>query len=78
MLHSWKPAQAISQNNSGPQFDFFFFLATWLVGILVSQPGIEPMPSALEVLSPNHWATRDFPGDQVLTQLPVKCSLCGH
>ena len=44
----------------GPSLTFFFFFATWLVGILVPQPGIEPMPPALEVLSTNHWVTRDF------------------
>ena len=41
---------------------FFFFLAS-LHGlqILVPQPGIEPMPSAVKVWSPNHWTAREFP-----------------
>ena len=29
--------------------------------ILVPQSGIEPWPSAVRLLSPNHWATREFP-----------------
>ena len=30
-------------------------------GILVPRPGIEPGPLAVRVLSPNHWAAREFP-----------------
>ena len=30
-------------------------------GILVPQPGIEPGPMAVEVLSPNHWIARECP-----------------
>ena len=30
-------------------------------GILFSQPGVEPAPSALELLSLNHWTTREVP-----------------
>ena len=26
-----------------------------------SQPGIKPVPSAVEAWSPNHWTTREFP-----------------
>ena len=29
--------------------------------ILVPPPGIEPVPPAVEVRSPNHWTTREFP-----------------
>ena len=29
-------------------------------GVLVPQPGIEPLPPAVEVQSPNHWTTREF------------------
>ena len=29
--------------------------------ILVPPPGIEPVPPAVEVLSPNHWTAREFP-----------------
>ena len=28
--------------------------------ILVPQPGIEPMPSAVKAQRPNHWSTREF------------------
>ena len=35
-------------------------------GILVSQPGIEPMPSALEAWSLNHWATGEVPEQVIL------------
>ena len=31
-------------------------------GILVRQPWIEPVPPAVEALSPAHWATREFQG----------------
>ena len=30
-------------------------------GILVPQPGIEPVPPAVEVQSLNHWTTREVP-----------------
>ena len=29
-------------------------------GILVPRPGIDPMPSAVKVQSPNHWTAREF------------------
>ena len=35
-------------------------------GILVSQPGIQPTPPALEAWSPNHWTTREVPTQPVL------------
>ena len=45
-------------------FILFYFLI-WLhhaaCGILVPQPGIEPMPSAVKAQSPNHWTAREFP-----------------
>ena len=31
-------------------------------GILVPQPGMEPMPPAVEARSPNHWTAREAPG----------------
>ena len=41
-------------------FFFFFFFLTVLHGmILVSQPGIESVPPALEVQSLNHWTARE-------------------
>ena len=30
-------------------------------GILVPQPGIEPVPPAVEAQSLNHWIAREFP-----------------
>ena len=41
----------------------YLFWVRWVLlvahGILVPQPGIEPMPPALEVWSLNHWTTRE-------------------
>ena len=31
------------------------------MGILVAQPGMEPMPSALEAWTLNHWTSREVP-----------------
>ena len=43
-------------------FLFFSFGHTMQhVGISVPQPGLEPMPPAVEAWSPNHWTTREFP-----------------
>ena len=30
-------------------------------GILVPQPGMEPVPPAAEAQSPNHWTAREVP-----------------
>ena len=40
---------------------FFLWPCHAACGILVPQPGIEPTPPVLEVLSLNHWATREVP-----------------
>ena len=41
----------------------FFFLATaHSLWDLISGPGIEPLPLAVKVQSPNHWAAMEFPG----------------
>ena len=43
-------------------FNFFFFgYTSGPSGILVPWTGIEPMPSAVEIQSPNHWITRELP-----------------
>ena len=34
---------------------FFFCCAMWLIGILVSWTGIEPVPPAVDVWRPNYW-----------------------
>ena len=45
-------------------FKIFFFFIFWLCHmacrILVPQPGIEPMPPAVEAQSPNCWTAREF------------------
>ena len=38
---------------------FFFPFWSLTCGILVSPPGIEPVPSALGTLNLNHWTTRE-------------------
>ena len=40
---------------------FTVLLAVGLAGSLAPQPGVEPGPSAVKSLSPNHWTTREFP-----------------
>ena len=43
--------------------NFFFFLPSPVArGILVPQPGIKPVPPALEAQSLNHWTAREVPG----------------
>ena len=42
-------------------FLFFFLLSQEACEILVSQPGIEHTPPALEAQSPNHWSTKEVP-----------------
>ena len=39
----------------------FFWPHQMACGILVPQPGIEPVPLAVKARSPNHWTTREFP-----------------
>ena len=39
----------------------FFWLHCSAYGILVSLPGIGPMPTAVEAMSLNHWTTREVP-----------------
>ena len=41
-------------------------------GILVPQPGIEPVPPEVEAQCPNHWTTREIPG---IAFLRGKCLL---
>ena len=53
-------------------FFYFYFLATPCVTcrILVPQPGIEPGPTAMKALSPNHWTTRELPRPKSLETKP--------
>ena len=44
-------------------------------GILVPQPGIEPLPPAVEAQSFNHWTAREVPIQQILyVTLTMYCS----
>ena len=42
-------------------FLIYFWLRHTACRILVPRPGIEPVPSAVKALSPNHWTAREFP-----------------
>ena len=46
------------------EYKKIFFWATLACGILVPQPGIEPVPRAVEAPSPNHWTAREVPKTQ--------------
>ena len=46
----------VLRNSDGKKISFFFCHAKQHVG-----SGIEPMPPALEVQSPNHWTTKMSP-----------------
>ena len=39
----------------------FFWPCHAVCGILVPQPGIEPMPRVVEACSLNHWTAKEFP-----------------
>ena len=41
--------------------NFVFLPCCAAQGILVPQPGIEPVSSGVEAQSPKHWTTREFP-----------------
>ena len=43
------------------KFFFFFWPCREACGILVTQPGIEHVPPAVEVWSLNHWIAREVP-----------------
>ena len=42
-------------------FNITFFFSHMTYGILVPQPGIKPVPCAVEAWSLNHWITREVP-----------------
>ena len=48
-------------HGSLPFLSFLFLPLRVSYGILVPQPGIEPMPSVVKVLSPHHWTARELP-----------------
>ena len=45
---------------------FFFWPCHVTFGILVPQPGIEPVPPAVEAQSLNHWTAREVPRTELL------------
>ena len=49
------------------------FLFSWphlsARGILVPQPGIKPVPPAVEAHSLNHWTTREVPEQEIKKKL---------
>ena len=51
----------ISEQNKDPDLVSFFCFVFWSQEILVPQSGIQLMPPTVEVWSPNHWTTREFP-----------------
>ena len=53
-------------------FVFVFVLPSHVAcGILVPQPGIEPLLPATEAQSLNHWTTREVPHGEFLNDLTV-------
>ena len=60
----WEPLKDSELGNGFINLPFFF-LFFWprhaACGILVPQPGIEPMPPIMEVQSLNHWIARETP-----------------
>ena len=62
--HLSKETENILKNISPDWFfkiNFFWPCHDEACGILVPQPGIQPMPPALEVQCLNHWTTREVP-----------------
>ena len=69
------------QTNDTVQLYSFLILFTYLFDcatdkILVPQPGMEPVPPAVEARSPNHWTTREFPTLLVFNVLNIFSYLC--
>ena len=56
-----KESDTFNQNTSTDHFIYFFGHCVRHVGILVPQPGIEPIPPEMEMWHLNHWTTRDVP-----------------
>ena len=70
---SLPPSQSQSNFAIISHLDFFFLTFDFvspLVGILVPWPGVEPVPSAVKVWSPNYWTTREFSLTQTLVMSP--------
>ena len=60
--------------NIAYQVLFFFWPHCMACGILVPQPGIKPVPPAVEVQSPNHWTTREVPPSVISKHITLLCS----
>ena len=57
-------------------YTYFFWLRPVACGILVPQPGTEPMPPAVEAWSLNHWTAREVPHEYLLSINYMQ--YCGH
>ena len=56
---------------------FSFWLHLEACGILVPQPGIEPVFPAVQVWSPNHWTAREFPEIYIyIFHIVLKSGVC--
>ena len=60
---SLRSAQIQEEENQAPALLFFDHMTC---EILVPQPGIEPVPPAVQVWNPNHWTPREVPRLQLL------------
>ena len=62
-------AELLCEWDTGIRIFFFFFCcALWLGGLLVTQPGSETVPSAVEAQCLNHWIAREFP-EEILIRI---------
>ena len=65
LLHDCSLPPRAKPRNLNMPIGFFWGGDFWpshaACGILVPQPGMEPGALAMRALSPNHWATREFP-----------------
>ena len=58
---------------------FLFFWPCHLeCGILAPQPGIEPVPPALEARSLNHWTAREFPSVSLFSTVSGRKHVSKH
>ena len=58
---AWAKTPCLGQGGSFSSFFKIFWLFCAACGILVPQPGIEPVSPAVEAWSLNHWTTREGP-----------------
>ena len=62
LLKSWGRSWLLPLFFEVPRIlNFFYWLLCTACEILVSWPGIKPMPSAVKAWSPIHWTAREFP-----------------